>query len=61
MKLTFTDEEFRKILPNINDAITQVDCLRYTKCCDNPSFINQIGSSYCMCKNCKSKCYNCKG
>ena len=61
MILQFTDEEFKKISPNINDAVTQVDCSIYTKCCDNPSFINQMGSSYCLCKNCNKKCYKCKG
>ena len=61
MKLQFTLEEIEKILPDINDAITEVSCLRFTKCCDNPSFINQIGSPECLCVNCRKKCRNCKG
>ena len=42
-----------------NDAIAQVVCDRTPKCCDNPEYINQIGTEYCKCKNCNNNCNGC--
>jgi hypothetical protein len=49
------------ILTEQNDAIAQVDCKIYTKCCDSPKFINQFGSRECVCVSCKRRCRNCEG
>ena len=49
------------ILTEQNDAISQVDCKIYTKCCNNPKFINQFGSKSCVCVNCQKRCRNCEG
>jgi len=61
MKIQFTDEEFKRIMPNINDVIVDVDCKRFDKCCEKPQYINQMGCSYCLCMSCGKKCYKCKG
>jgi len=43
-----------------NDAIAQVDCKIYYKCCSNPKFINQFGSKSCICVNCQRRCRKCE-
>jgi hypothetical protein len=48
------------ILTEQNDAISQVDCKIFDKCCDNPKFINQFGSKSCVCINCKKRCRGCE-
>jgi len=48
------------ILTEQNDAIAQVDCKIFNKCCDDSKFINQFGSRECVCVNCKKRCRGCE-
>lgn len=42
-----------------NDGIAQVDCGRMPECCDEPHWINQIGSDDCICVDCRKRCNSC--